>query len=1019
MLSKICIVFGILLSLFLPLHASCIFDSQEENCQIYYSTPTEVSLVQDSSVEYSDVIIYNTKTPQLEYDVIQESQNSYSLKNPIIDSGEYIAFAQGYDKYNEQIASSSSSVFVNLYAPKQPILPSLITTSSISGRAQFSSDTIVARDVNGNLLAEAQVGDDLLFTIEVNLNSPSFVEFVSVSPNGLESAPLRRYVYASNIPQQAISSIESFDFDENSIEKANSIINKITFERNFFISGTAIANQGTIFYLNGQKVAIIDNSFGHFIELNVGENIIEARSRSGEILDSYQVTYDNTLFSFQELNTQKVFQNSFTISGKTTLRKDFAVFVDGEYISEIYPQGDNTFSFSGSSQNKKVIVEFFGQDNAYEVFTLYKDEESPRIISHNHVKQVSPSTLLFSIEDDVGIDYSSITLQYGTSSQQPSERFGNYVVFDISQYEGDSIEYTITAEDLVGKTYSGGESISFSDQSQLDIMIQPQSSETKVYGKKLFSKNNQVDINLKTNGAIAFKHIYVDGVDHTSYSIISKEKVELYDITLPNSQGEITFHYVDSENRDYQKTYEYNVEQNKVQVIIDSMTQISRGNSNLPETYVKVSGIINHSLFDWNTFTINNALPSFFTSNNYFEAYVNVEEKDISFTGTSIVGNSIATPRLNDKVSLDTSTPQITLEKNNVSLSGLIQSSFIGYEEIISYQNVDYKRTYLEDQFSLPLEQRPGLQKISLKARNQFSQEPYEVSINEINDYLAPQVYSIVNDNMLEIHIDGTHSEIISASIDDIEGNSVSSSSCTPYFLGGRCLSVQPGEYLVETKDNQGNTYSNSPLSISTFEDLVSFEKIYLHGNDFYTTQKETSISGTIVSNKKVVSVSIPTKGDCLFDGVNFICEFETGIGDQEYSIELTYEDDSTTIIEEPPIVIVRPGENPLEFEVTLESGVSQFGESYYFFDDEIIALASLNSGASLSYFINGEKIIYGDIDSGETSVLIDLSSQIQGRDRAKLEVLFRAENEDIKDTSLFTLIYDKSKELLLDIFIS
>ena len=127
---------------------------------------------------------------------------------------------------------------------------------------------------------------------------------------------------------------------------------------------------------------------------------------------------------------------------------------------------------------------------------------------------------------------------------------------------------------------------------------------------------------------------------------------------------------------------------------------------------------------------------------------------------------------------------------------------------------------------------------------------------------------------------------------------------------------------------------------------------LYNSEQNFLKSSKDTKGTSAIVSNKKVVSVSIPTKRDCLFDGVNFICEFETGIGNQEYSIELTYEDDSTTIIEEPPIVIVRPGENPLEFEVTLESGVSQFGESYYFFDDEIIVLASLNSDASLSYFI-------------------------------------------------------------------
>lgn len=1011
----------------IPSYASCPFGISNQNCEVYSNGNGTIILedIPQNEITSAEVKIINKNNIDLVFDSQNISPIQYQLTNPIQHSGEYEILANGYNSKNEQIFSGSHSIVIDLYQPQPPLINPFLISSTVKGKGEQPGDKIIAYDYTlSQIIATATVEENLSFTLDLGINSPSFVSFIAKSQtSGIESVPVMRYVYDKKLPPYKYKEVSTITLREDIITTVNKINPQgVTSQRNFYVYGeTQNEEDGSLIYVNGQRVQIIENTFGAFIELNVGKNIIEIRSKSGEVKDSFEVNYDNSKFFFEEISLVKVFENSFTISGKTSTKDSFLVYVNGNYIADISPQADNTFSFTGTSpQRSKVVVEFFGKDNSYESFILYKDLEKPKVSSYHFNNLLINSSLLFSISDDVGLNYSSIKLNLGDDIQlNPSYSFGNFFVFETNSLASGTYQYTLEGSDLYGRKVEGDVSNTIIiDQNISNFKIQTENG-NKVFGDTLFLKSNSFSLKLNTLDALAFKHILVDGKDLISYNIKNKNLIEINSIEVSQLEGTLEFEYIDKQNNLHKKTYNYIVDSQPVILQIDSLVHNVRGVSSQPESYVRISGSINHPLFDWSSFYINGNSVPFFTSNNYFEAYVDVMDFDISFSGLSITGNGFENPQRTNILSLDTTKPVIFSQVQNNSLVGLIQNTFPGYEEVISFENSHSKRSFLGNEFIMSLEQRPGLQEYFISGRNQFSLESYDSSSIKLIDYIDPQALIVDKNTTYEVQIQGTHTSINSAILKDMDGNQVSTSSCDPYFYNGECLLISPGLYNIELEDTYGNT-NNFSLNIIDEEELttlVGFEKVYFHGTNLKTSQKQTLLQGNVVTSKPIESISHNGGGNCNFDGINFVCLVENSIGENNHSISINYEDDSSE--ESEDIVIIRDGENPLTLDVELTSGVQQFGNNYYFFNDDVLALVTIGDSAVLSYYVNGEKVLLGEKNEGENVIALSLDSFIENKEKASLEVIFRAENDDIKETSIFTLIYDTSKELLLDLFIS
>ena len=668
-------------------------------------------------------------------------------------------------------------------------------------------------------------------------------------------------------------------------------------------------------------------------------------------------------------------------------------------------------------EDDKIHVELYGENNVYESQILYKDRTSPQVISYNFDKQDSDS-LLFKITDDVGIDYSSISLNLNSNKKlYYANRFGEYLVFNIFNLSNGEYEYTLNGNDLFGRELQGDITGNIVISNTLNFNINSNSNPNiKTYGSIIFSKEETISLDINSSDAIAFKHIYVDGIDHVTYEIKSNNIVRIQDLNLKNENGSILFEYVDKNGVTYEKKYLYIVDTKKSEILIDSIVHSARGDSLKPDSYVRISGKVIDPLFDWNSFYINSNIP-FFTSNNYFEIYVDVSDKDLSFSGGDIVNNGLLIVKTSSVFDIDSKSPNFLIGESPNAMLGGIQNTFSGYEEFISLENTKFIRSKLEDSFNLSLEQREGLQIMELRGRNQFSQKEYSTYFTHQSDSTDPQLYLIEENNSYYLHIDPTYSKTSEISIVDENQNPILGISCKSIFTKGSCSKVDVGTYTISIIDEVGNSYETSSVSSKNFQEkAVDFNGIYLHGNDIGVTSKDITLQGSFISEKAVDSILINGEENCTFDTSNFICETQVGIGNNEIEIELYYLGET---IEEENITIIREGNASLYFDVTIIDGIFDFNSIKYYFGGDVTTFISLSEDAKVSYFINGEETIISEsIASGNTTLDISLDDYIVGRDNVIIDLAFQAENDDIKKSSIFTLIYEKSKDLILEILI-
>jgi hypothetical protein len=1019
MLKKLLVMFILVFGLIQVGFSICEFELDEDNtCKRYYGGFEDLTLEISGEVDVksSSLEVYQNDIPRFEFLHTQENINTFSLDNALSHSGVYTLIGETNNRFGDQSAYSEEEIIIDLYQPLPPSIDLILESSLVEGTGDHAGDRVFAYAADGAELSSTTVGEDGAFSFNLGLLSPAYVSFVVESLNGLKSEPLERHVYVRERGQYIYDTVSSISFDIGTMNTVNSVLAGKTNKRNFYVSGGATAPDGTLVYVNGQRVQIQDNSFGAFVELNTGVNTIEVRSNYGIIGATFSIEYVETFFSFEELLIQKVFENTFSLSGKVTTPNPFLLFVNGEFISEVGIQNDNTFDFIATNvKGDKLLVELYGEDNTYESIVVYRDIESPSVISHNFQKIGIPSFLLFEISDDVGIDYSSISLELNSGKYLDySQRFGEFIAFDISNLTQGNYNYELSGTDLYSRPLEGETEGSFSVSTTLDFDLVSTSGSVKTFGSKIFSASESISLNLLTTGPIAFKHMYVDGVEHIDYSIESSSVVTVNNLKLQDTNGMVLFEYVDGQGVQYSKTFDYVVDMDKTQLNIDSITNYARPISDEVGSYVRITGEISDPHFDWNLFYINGINPTF-TSNFYFEALVKVDDLNLLFSGSDILGNGFSQSKISSLFEQDGTTSEVIFEGGENSIFGYLQSTFNGNEELVILENSKFKRTHFEDQFDISSEQREGLQYLEILSRNQFSHNDYSSPFITIFDQTTPQVSVSEEDGFLLIDVDPTFGEIISSVLIS-SGELVSSVSCESQFFKGECLKVGVGTYVLSVEDSYGNILE-SEIGPGVSLGYPQFNAIYFQGTDTEVTQKVVFVQGAVVSDESIEKVLIDGNDLCDFDGVNFICLGEASIGENIFAIELINSED--TSIYEEEVNITRPGENPLDLDVDFISGVYDFGNRMYYFGEPISTSISSNQDAILSYYINGEKIIYGQINAGDTTLNLNLNTYIEGRDSASIDLAFKVENNDVRETSIFTLFYDKTKELILEILIN
>ncbi len=1056
---------GIFSLFFSSSYASCSFENSNlTQCPRYYTGLGDISL---SFGENIDLVSKSTLSIQNENsrwtNLNEEVSNSnFELENALVKSGVYDLNVKSYDDVDQLLAQKSFELVVDLNQPTPPQIPLIIESSQVSGFGDHSGDTIEARDYNNNLIATTSVNNDKSFNLNLN-GYGGYLKFIAVSQNGLNSEPVERYVYSQERPNFSYENLDStISLNLEVINLVNKVYNSQTYKRNFYIEGSTQAQDGTIVYVNGQRIPVISNKFGAFVELNVGVNQIEVVDRNGEG-EIYEIEYLDQSFRFNSFYYQKVFSGDFfSISGSTTIPGEFLIYVDGVYKSSYETSFENLdflINVNGVTK-KRSVVELYGSNGEYREFIVYRDSQNPEISNLNFNNVGFANNLVFEIKDDIGLDLSSIKLNINSIDLDYSSRYGNYYIFDISNLDDGNYQYSLSAEDYLGNSINLDGRVNIN--SNFGDFGEFSSNEIVFLGDIIFVSEDEASFQAKLSQPISFKHIYVDDIDHTNYTLNSGLNLDVQSLEFSDDSGKVEFIYQDGSGNEFTKEYTYYVIESSPKVKLDSLTNYVRSSDVGLKKYVRLSGRVQSEIFNVGSFTINNNLVSNVFGDNYFEAFVNVEDGSFDFAGSDIFGRGMASLNLQNNLDEDSNDFTSNLGEGVNFYVGDIFNDYLGEEELVSLENSNFKRTNLNNNFIYSAEQREGISVFNLIGRNSLSHRNSEIQYLLTLDSTKPQYIFEQDEGFNYLHLDSSYSFLASYDILS-EGESIKENldtGCVSKFSLGYCFIIPQDQVELVAQDAFGNVVDETIVVENFGMSISNFEKVYFNGNDFRVESKENYIQGSVVSNKLIESISVESLDrayesyTCDFDGVNFICLIDSAIGLNTYNLILNYVEieDETQVDdgsgdsggdddegEDVEFEVIRdeedddddqsggnenPGtgdnQNSLDINSRLISGAYNFGGDYFYFGDELSFGIDLTQNAVVEIYINGESRILGEYLEGENIYNIDLSSYIiDSTQKAELEIAFRAENdEDISESTPIILIYEKLKKLFVDILI-
>lgn len=885
--NKIFLTFVLLLFGFSLVNAQdCYFKSFNEDCQRItspYNTFTLTGLNSLGNYEKYDAEIYNTKNPSNKLKFTQDNFNLMQI-SPFLEPAAYTIKIKAYDKSSNIVAKEFEYIFDNL-EPMPPIVDlKLNNVNHISGKAE--PNTILFADISGSLL-QTTVSADGTFNLQlIGLDSGyNYVKFYIEKNNGMKSQIVERVFLSGN----TIIEDNTVNFNLISLDNLEQLNEKTyagyTTKRNFYVRGRISSNiAGAPVYVNGIKTLTDENGeFTSFILLNEGNNQIIAKSKNVESTP-YNIKYVNMKYQILDFNAEKIVsEDSAQIQGKSNFAYPFHVFLNGQYLLFVEPDTQD-FDFTlNSLKPGKNYLEIRGINNQKISEIIYYDTHQPQAQLLSAIKLANPQKLIFEISDDIGINLESLTLTIDSNiiNAEKLNVNGNFYIYDISDLVDGSYDYILSGKDLSGKDFAINGQFGIDKKNTL---IKDMILEGDILGNKIFLKSGQVELILTPSRNIAFKSIFLDGIEQTNYEILRDNSIKLK-LNIENQQGTLDFKFINNEYVEFTQNYTYFSDERSPQIELEYVSKPYSAD------YVKISGEIKDDYFDWSSLKLNSQ-NSFTKYGNNFEAVVSLtrDGKDnVMISGYDHSRNSFS-QNYGSLIYKDTTQSVTYLDINSIfnrSLSGNLNNNneadgvlnFIG-----SYDGFDFSKVYLgADSFNLPLQQRYGLRSLNLKGK-----ESSDNSFSSIQTFSVPySTYTYSQDGSIpEIYFSGNDMKTDKSNY-FIQGQFKASSNITSLTVleGGNCqhddfnfvcqvtLNEGINTFNVKIIDGSGQQVTKdisidhiSPNLIVSLND-VSGDYVFESGGKYYLTLGEFDIEGNV--NKQALIKAIVDGQELYFENRN------------------------------------------------------------------------------------------------------------------------------------------------------
>lgn len=777
----------------------CEFDTYNSSCPRFSSSFNSFNLnfAPIENYESFSAKMYNKHNPsnQILIDIDLQNKQVRNI-NPFVEPGVYVLEITSYNKGKKSNLNSFEYIFDNL-RPMPPVISSnLHSTSSeviVNGKTEEKNIKVIA-EIKDKTNVEVQSSNGLFSMNLNNLDSGlNYVKFYTISENGLKSFPVERIIVSNDVVEMNLENANNIIISNLEINERTYLENNeyYTIKQNFYVTGTAIGQKGAKIYVNGQRAVFDGNKYGAFILLNNGEN--EVVVQSGSETKTILVNYIDVEFQFLQFDYNKVFEGDFVLKGNATVNLPFDIYINGVYLDKnsnyvIEESGVYSFEYTIPADNLnpgKNYLYLEGYNNEHLSEIVYKDIESPKIELLSFEKIANKKELAFKITDDIAVNDITLNLNFGprTLTQASSKLYGDIYVFDLTSIIDETplqenYAYSLSIKDLTGKETSISGNILVDSENTLIESFSSSQKNVYSYGNKLFIPNTNVELIIKPSKAIAFKKIYLDGVEQINYNIL-RDNTILLNISTDKKIGEIKFIFINQNYQEFEQKYTYYSKLEVPEVKLDYV--------NTPYTksseYILITGEIMDSNFNWSSLKFNALDNNYQRYGNYFEARIipnNNGLNSLTISGSDYSKNSL-NKQYSNLITKDTSQSGVSIySDSNIFSANLLNnpSTTVLYSDtrmknyIYDFTGFDIKKNYLQNQFELSLPQRNGVETRTLKGV-ESSGQLFQKNVNLNLDSFDPNIYLFYNQtsNKYMIIVDGTYSAVDASKVNITSNN--------------------------------------------------------------------------------------------------------------------------------------------------------------------------------------------------------------------------------------------------------
>ncbi len=859
-----CIPFGV--------YAECFFKTYDDEC-VRMNTAVnsfELTDLKNNPVfEKYSVEVYKKYNP--ENKLIFELKNGFKLEQitPFLESGVYVFDINAYGKNNAFINKKFEYIFDDLQVMPPIVdvnLESLSSSMVVTGSA-FGNVEVVA-EYDGRYVTTNVENNTFRMTLNNLKSGLNYVRFYAKSGNR-KSSDVERIIMTEQLNP-------NFNSQTSSITLLNDNI-VYTSLRNFYVNGkiTSMGNPaGNVIYINGvYTLADSSGNFGNFILLNEGKNTIKAsdlRSESNEIT----VYYVNPEFLFEKINYEKVTSNNaIKIDGYTNVDVNSVMLRmnDGKFFEVDVNQKKFEFFAENLAEGKNNIL-VVGPQNKKFNFNVYRDVEKPKIDMINLKNIANTDFLYFKITDDSGIKPKSVTLKVNGNLYSSSnlEIKGDYYIFDIEELETGTYEIEVFVSDIVGNTFTLKDSINVNHQITLINKIKINSGNQ--IGNTIFAKSGNNVFSITPSKNIAFKKIYLDGIEQIDYEILKDNSINL-NINLDKANGIIKFIFIDADYKEVEQIFYYKTSLSTTDIKLDYIENSATVDK------VMIRGFIDDDFFNWSSLKFNKQ-NSYSKFGKYFEAIIDVTDtRNLNIEGYDLYGNRI-TKTLGSVLYNDKKKSEIVINKDFVDTYQFIDGNIFNNDESLGVSNIlkyydgfNFDGIYLSsDYFKLPLSQRYGYRAINMKGLEQSGlkfeynaffklKNPQTIIFKQTSG--NPEIFFNGNDFVTENDNHFIQGNIIS--FQPIKSVTVKGGECyfdDNSFACSVALNENINNIFVTVTDVNNNTNQNNiTINKTTHKLKISIDEIY--GSGIYKTASEIYLvnndvnSDSTVNQKSIISAVI------------------------------------------------------------------------------------------------------------------------------------------------------------------